>query len=112
VIASALAQAPELLLLDEPTASLDIGHELDVQLLLRRLNAERGVTLVLSTHDLNLAAALCEALVLLRNGRVLAAGPTAEVLTPASVRELYGVDADIARHPRLGRLTVTPIARA
>ncbi len=61
VIASALAQSPELLLLDEPTASLDLGHQLDVQLLLARLNRDRGVTMVLSTHDLNLAAALCRA---------------------------------------------------
>ena len=61
VIASALAQSPELLLLDEPTASLDLGHQLDVQLLLAGLNRDRGVTMVLSTHDLNLAAALCRA---------------------------------------------------
>ena len=59
MIASALAQSPELLLLDEPTASLDLGYQLDVQLLLARLNRDRGVTMVLSTHDLNLAAALC-----------------------------------------------------
>jgi ABC-type cobalamin/Fe3+-siderophores transport system ATPase subunit len=111
-IASALAQAPGILLLDEPTASLDVGHELDIQLLLRGLNTESGVTLVLSTHDLNLAAALCDTLVLLRDGRIIASGPTDEVLTPDAVRSLYGVDADVARHPRLGRLTVTPIGRA
>jgi len=111
-IASALAQAPGILLLDEPTASLDVGHELDIQLLLRGLNQESGVTLVLSTHDLNLAAALCDTLVLLRDGRILACGPTDEVLTPDTVRSLYRVDADVARHPRLGRLTVTPIGRA
>ena len=75
VIASALAQSPELLLLDEPTASLDIGHQLEVQSLLDRLNRERGVTMVLSTHDLNLAAALCRQLILLRDGRVAGAGP-------------------------------------
>jgi iron complex transport system ATP-binding protein len=110
VIASALAQSPELLLLDEPTASLDLGHQLDVQMLLAGLNREHGVTMVLSTHDLNLAAALCRQLVLLRGGRVIAQGPTEDVLTPAAVRTLYGVDADIQRHPA-GRLTVTPLAR-
>jgi iron complex transport system ATP-binding protein len=110
VIASALAQGPELLLLDEPTASLDLGHQLDVQLLLEGLNRDRGVTMVLSTHDLNLAAALCRHLILLRDGRVIAQGPTGDVLTPAAVRTLYGVDADIQRHPA-GRLTVTPLAR-
>src|SRR3954449_1922909 len=107
VIAGALAQSPELLLLDEPTASLDLGHQLDVQLLLAALNRDHGVTMVLSTHDLNLAAALCRDLVLLRDGRVLAQGPTEDVLTPEIVRALYGVEADIQRHPA-GRLTVTP----
>ena len=111
VIASALAQSPELLLLDEPTASLDLGHQLDVQLLLAGLNSDRGVTMVLSTHDLNLAAALCRHLILLREGRVIAQGPTEAVLTPEAVRALYGVEADVHRHPIAGRLTVTPIAR-
>ena len=111
VIASALAQTPELLLLDEPTGSLDIGHQLEVQDLLRRLNRENGVTMVLSTHDLNFAAALCRRLILLRHGRVVAQGPTADVLRPDTVRALYGVEADIRPHPRAGHLTVTPIAR-
>jgi iron complex transport system ATP-binding protein len=111
VIASALAQTPELLLLDEPTASLDLGHQLDVQLLLAGLNRDRGVTMVLSTHDLNLAAALCRHLILLRHGRVVAQGPTEDVLTPDTVRALYGVEADIHRHPIAGHLTVTPLAR-
>lgn len=111
VIASALAQTPEVLLLDEPTASLDVGHQLEVQLLLSRLNLDHGVTMVLSTHDLNFAAALCRHLILLRNGRVVAQGPTEEVLTPDTVSALYGVEADVQLHPRTGHLTVTPIAR-
>ena len=111
VIASALAQTPQLLLLDEPTASLDIGHEIEVQMLLRRLNADANVTMVLSTHDLNLAAALCHRLVLLKDGQVLDAGPTAQVLTSAAVRALYGVDADVEQHERAGHLTVVPIGR-
>lgn len=112
VIASALAQGPQLLLLDEPTASLDIGHEIEVQTLLRRLNTDGDVTMVLSTHDLNLAAALCHRLVLLKDGQVLAAGPTEEVLTSDTVRALYGVEADVERHSRAGHLTVVPIGRA
>ena len=111
VIASALAQGPELLLLDEPTASLDLGHQLDVQLLLAGLNRDRGVSMVLSTHDLNFAAALCRHLILLRDGRVVAQGPTDAVLTPETVRALYGVEADVQRHPAAGHLTVTPLAR-
>lgn len=111
VIASALAQSPELLLLDEPTASLDIGHQLAVAALLGRLNQEQRVTMVLSTHDLNFAASLCRKLLLLRAGRMLASGPTEEVLTAGAVRALYDVDADVGYHRRAGHLTVTPIAR-
>ena len=67
--------------------------------------------MLLSTHDLNLAAALCRTLVLLREGRVLASGPTEDVPTPAAVRALYDVDAEIARHSRSGHLTIVPIGR-
>jgi iron complex transport system ATP-binding protein len=112
VIAGALAQGPALLLLDEPTASLDLGHQIEVQSLLRRLNADSGVTMVLSTHDLNLAAALCRRLVLLKDGQVVAAGPTEEVLTPDTVRELYHVEAEVVWHARAGHLTVVPIGRS
>ncbi|MDE3155101.1 MAG: ABC transporter ATP-binding protein [Acidobacteriota bacterium] len=111
-IASALAQAPDILLLDEPTASLDIGAQLDIATLLATLNREHGLTIVLSTHDLNFAGSLCRQLVLLSRGRVLAAGGTADVLTPATIRALYGVDADVRFHEAARHLTVTPIARA
>jgi iron complex transport system ATP-binding protein len=111
VIASALVQATELLLLDEPTASLDLGYQLEVASLLGRLNRERHVTMVLATHDLNLAASLCDRLVLLRGGRVLAQGPTADVLTGAMVQQLYDVDADVQYHARAGHLTVIPVSR-
>ena len=111
VIAGALAQASDLLLLDEPTASLDLGYQLDVASLLARLNRQRGVTMVLATHDLNLAASLCDSLVLLRGGRVLAHGATRDVLTSAMVEQLYGVDADVRFHDRAGHLTVVPVAR-
>ena len=111
VIASALAQAADVLLLDEPTASLDLGYQLEIAGLLARLNRERGVTMVLATHDLNLAASLCDHLVLMRRGRVIAQGAPAEVLTAALIRELYDVDADVAFHERAGHLTVTPVRR-
>jgi iron complex transport system ATP-binding protein len=111
VIASALAQSSSILLLDEPTASLDLGFQFDIAGLLSRLNRERSVTMVVSTHDLNLAATLCTELVLLKSGRVLAHGPTEHVLNAANVRALYGVEADVTRHPRAGHLTVVPLAR-
>jgi iron complex transport system ATP-binding protein len=112
VIASALAQASDILLLDEPTTALDVGFQFEITTLLGQLNRERGTTMVVSTHDLNLAATLCSELVLLRGGRVLAQGRTADVLTSANIRELYRVDADVTYHPRAGRLTVVPLARA
>ena len=111
VIAGALAQTADVLLLDEPTASLDLGYQLEIAALLRRLNRDRQTTMIVSTHDLNLAAALCSSLVLIRAGRVLAEGKTAAVLTREHVRELYDVEADVAFHPQAGHVTVVPIAR-
>jgi len=112
VIASALAQQPDVLLLDEPTASLDLGYQLEVASLLRRLSRERDVTMVMATHDLNLAASMCDALALLRDGRLLRYGPAAEVLSRNAVRELYDVEADVQFHEAAGHLTVTPVRRA
>jgi iron complex transport system ATP-binding protein len=134
VIAGALAQSPDVLLLDEPTASLDLGYQLEVQELLARLNrghqdtatktrrseegpdggqatTRSGVTMVLATHDLNLAAALCDRLVLMRDGRVLASGAAADVLNAAMVRQLYDVDADVRFNERAGHMTVVPVGR-
>ena len=111
VIASALAQATDVLLLDEPTASLDLSAQLEVAALLSRLNRERRVTMVLATHDLNLAASVCDTLVLLREGRVLAQGLTSEVLNAPMVRELYGIEAEVRFHEGAGHLTVVPVAR-
>ena len=112
VIASALAQSSDVLLLDEPTAALDLGYQFEITALLRRLNAERGTTMIVSTHDLNLAAALCERVVLLKQGRVVAHGETEATLTAANIRLLYEVDADVQFHPLAGHLTVVPIARS
>jgi iron complex transport system ATP-binding protein len=111
IIASALAQSAGLMLLDEPTTALDPGYQIEIATLLRRLNAERGVTMAVATHDLNLAAGLCRRLVLLRKGRVLAAGPTDQVLTRESVRALYDVEADVQFHAGAGHLTVVPLRR-
>jgi len=112
VIAAALAQAPDILLLDEPTASLDLAYQLEIRTLLRKLHDERNLTIVISTHDLNLAAALCRNLVLLSRGRVLASGPTRDILSASLIRDLYGVDVEIAHHERAGHLTVVPVAIA
>jgi iron complex transport system ATP-binding protein len=111
VIAAALAQSSGVLLLDEPTASLDLGYQLDISSLLARLNEERKVTMAISTHDLNLAASICRDLVLIRDGRLLAAGPTAGVLTPDNIQRLYDVEADVKVHDETGHVTVVPVRR-
>ena len=118
IIAAALAQVapatgsdPRLLLLDEPTAALDIAYQLETAYLLQELQQRHRIGIAVSTHDLNFAAALCRSLVLLKDGRVLAAGPTADVLTPDLIRQLYGVRAEVAPHPGAGHLVVVPIAR-
>jgi iron complex transport system ATP-binding protein len=121
VIAGALSQfsshdpsrtnSTEVLLLDEPTASLDLAYQLEIRSILLHLNQQRHLTIVVSTHDLNLAAGLCRDLILLDRGRVLAAGPAERMLQPALIRQLYGVDVDISVHAQTGRLTVVPLAR-
>ena len=126
VIAAALAQifrdhrslrlkteesATGYLLLDEPTASLDLGYQLEVAALLTRLHDERRVAIVISTHDLGLAGTLCEHLLLVRDGAVVASGATDDVLTPANIRAVYGVDAEVIRHSSGHRLVV-PLQRS
>jgi len=88
VIASALAQQADILLLDEPTASLDLGYQFDIAHLLARLNRERRLTIVVATHDLNFAAGLCGSLVMMSEGRVVAAGATGDTLTSMSIQAL------------------------
>jgi iron complex transport system ATP-binding protein len=123
VIAAALAQighghsssvpsVPSVALLDEPTASLDLGYQLEISSLLLRLNQEQGVTMAISTHDLNLAASICRELILMRDGRVVAAGPTADVLTPENVMRLYDVEADVRVNSETGHMTVVPVRLA
>ena len=106
-----VASVASVALLDEPTASLDLGYQLEISSLLQRLNLEHGVTMAISTHDLNLAASICRELILMRDGRVLAAGPTAEVLTPDNVKRLYDVEADVQMNDATGHMTVVPVRR-
>ena len=111
IVAAALAQQADILLLDEPTASLDPGHQLDIAAVLAELNRVRGLTVVVATHDLNLAASMCAELAMMRGGVVIASGATEAVLTGRNLERLYDLDADVRFHERAGRLTVVPIAR-
>ncbi len=101
-LARALAQQPELLLLDEPTNHLDVRAQLHTLALLRDLAAD-GTTVLAALHDLNLAAAFCDHVVVLADGLVRAVGPVADVLTPDLIATTYGVTADVLTHPRTGR---------
>jgi iron complex transport system ATP-binding protein len=110
LIARALTQEPRLLLLDEPTAFLDLEHQLAVYDLLTHLNRESGLTLVLASHDVNLAARHCNRLVLLHEGRVFADGSPAEVLRAENFRAVYGVEVDLRPDPASGIPYVVPTA--
>lgn len=109
-VASGSSRTSSILLLDEPTAALDLKYQLETASLLRSLHAAHALSVVVSTHDLNFAAALCHTLVMLKDGEVIASGAVDDVLTPARIRDLYDVDADVTRHARTGHLTVVPIS--
>ena len=116
VIASALAQLDDedddrgrVLLLDEPTAALDLHYQIEVAQLLRQLADARGLTLLVTTHDLQLAWQVCDRVVLLQDGRVLADGPTVETLTPDRLQTLYGVHVDRMVHPD-GSVSLVPVS--
>jgi iron complex transport system ATP-binding protein len=112
LIARALAQEPRVLLLDEPTAFLDLKHRLQIYEILVRLNRSQGLTVVAVSHDLNLAARYGSRLVLLHRGRVAADGPAEEVLTVERVRSVYETVARVERDPVSGRPHLIPISPA
>ena len=110
-IAMALAQRTDILLLDEPTTFLDISHQLEVLDLLLDLNAERGTTVVMVLHDLNLAARYAGHLVAMKSRSVVAAGDPAAVVTADLVREVFGVESVVADDPVTGTPLVVPLGR-
>jgi iron complex transport system ATP-binding protein len=99
VLAMAVAQAPRLLLLDEPTVHLDLRHQVTVMELLRDLATRDGVTVVAVMHDINLAAHFFDRLLLLEQGRLVADGRPSEVLTPERIRTVYGIDPTLVSIP-------------
>lgn len=103
LIAKALAQEPQLLLLDEPTANLDLHYQLEVVELIQRLNKEKGITVLAVLHDLNLAAMLGQRFILMRQGQIYAMGDADEVLTTQNIQQVYGVPVIVTRHPLNGK---------
>jgi iron complex transport system ATP-binding protein len=94
-IAQSLVREPKVLLLDEPTSSLDLQHQLEVLDLIRDVTVEREITTLIALHDLNLAARYADEFVVMYNGAVYASGKPASVLTPETVRYIYGVNATL-----------------
>ena len=99
ILAMALAQQPRLLLLDEPTAHLDIKHQVEILQLVRNLNEEQGTTIVAAMHDLNLASLYFHRLVLLKEGSIFADGTPNEVLTPQLIQEVFSASVQVGQHP-------------
>ncbi len=95
LLARALCQEPKLLLLDEPTAHLDLKHRVEVMSILRRLCMEKGITILCSMHDVDLAAKVADKVVLVRSGRIVSSGPPEKALTPVSVARLYDFDSAV-----------------
>lgn len=107
VLAQALAQDAPVLLLDEPTTHLDLRHLLDLLALVRRLAAAEARAVLAVLHDLNLAAAVCDRMIALDRGRVVAEGSPTDVITAGFLRRVYGVEAEVQASPLTGRPMVS-----
>lgn len=110
-IAMALAQQTDILLLDEPTTFLDISHQIEVLDLLTDLNQQRGTTVVMVLHDLNLAARYADYLVAMRDGQIAVTGTPEQVLTQDNVRQVFGLESQIMTDPVSNRPIMLPIGR-
>jgi iron complex transport system ATP-binding protein len=109
ILARALAQEPRFLLLDEPTAFLDIKHQVEVYDLLQRLTRTSQLSVLVSMHDLNLAALYCDRIALLKNGRVFAQGTPEEVLTYTSIKAVYETEVYIGLNDITGKVHILPL---
>nr|WP_245218941.1 ABC transporter ATP-binding protein [Rubellimicrobium aerolatum] len=107
-IAMALAQETPLLLLDEPTTFLDLRHQIEVLALVRRLNRDLGRTVVMVLHDIGLACRYADHLVAMRDGCILAEGTPEAVVTPATIRAVFGLEARVIPDPETGTPLVIP----
>jgi iron complex transport system ATP-binding protein len=108
VLARGLAQETPLLLLDEPLTHLDVAHQVGTLSLLRQLNREEGLTVLAALHDINLASEFCDRLIVLRQGQIVEDGTPSEVITPALLARVFGLDAWVRVNPATGRPHVLP----
>lgn len=112
MVARALAQEPRVLLLDEPTAFLDLQHQLGLLELLQGLTRTGKLTVIAVLHDLNLAAQFSENVILLHQAGIFATGPPAEVLTPHNIRQVYGIEVIVVPNSITGRFNIIPVSRS
>lgn len=109
-IARAICQQPQIMLLDEPTASLDLAHQVRVMDLMEKLKEEKGVTVIMVSHDVNLAAMYGDQLLLLKAGEIVSQGPPEEVLTFETLEKAYDCTLLVDKSPlgKLPRVTLVP----
>ena len=110
IIARALTQEPKILLLDEPTAHLDISNQLEIMDLLKELCIKKGQIVLAVFHDFNLAARYCESAILLKTGKIVSAGNMDAVLTSKNIKSVFQVDAMVKRHPIADSIYIIPIS--
>lgn len=111
IIARAMCQEPEALLLDEPTSHLDINHQAEIYELLTELNREKSLAVFVISHDLNICAEYCRELIMIKDGRIWDRGAPREVLTPETIREVYGAEVSVLRSPKSAAPIVTVVSR-
>lgn len=109
IIAKALAQKPAIILLDEPTSNLDINHQMDVLNLLKKLNKENGLTVILVIHDINLACRYSDEIILLNQGKILGIGSPEEVITVDNIENAYDMKVAIEKNKYTDTIHLTPI---
>lgn len=109
IIAKALAQDPSIILLDEPTSHLDINHQVEILNLLKRLNEEKGTTIIIVVHDVNLASRYSDEIILLNEGKILGMGSPEEVITNENIEFAYDLKVAIDRNKHSNKLYLTPI---
>jgi iron complex transport system ATP-binding protein len=110
-IAMALAQETDVLLLDEPTTYLDLAHQVEVLDLITDLNRQRGTTVVIVLHDLNLAARYADHVIAMKGGRIVAEGAAGDVVTENMVKDVFGLDCRVAPDPVSGAPLIIPLGR-
>jgi iron complex transport system ATP-binding protein len=111
-IAMTLAQDTDMMLLDEPTTFLDLAHQVEVLDLVTRLNRDRGRTVAMVLHDLNLAARYSDVIVVMKEGAIVATGTPSQVFTAGMLRSVFGLEAEVLQDPRTGLPIVVPTSSA